>query len=782
MQLYTEVLHFREGSQLQRPALDAAVELPPEGKAPEGENLLVVLVDLDPALPHRSREIRLIAAATYWNSPGHIVARLRRALAEVNRYLVRANAASRPDHHTSGSITCAVFHGEDLFLGQVGPGNTFLYHPGRSIEFLPPEDRPLLPLGASLPPVIHIGYAVVTEGSKFLFAVTDIAEVQTREQWAEALAPAEPELCNTQIAATLAASQVSGCAVLVQAAVTVTEPATLPRRFPILWQREPQVTPPFPTETAPPPPDEVTGEPGEVPMEIPAPSVSIAAPREMPPTANPETRPSEPPFEAERAEGAAPHSKRTVEIPHFLQRHPTSTEESVPARRFQLPNVKFPKLPRLNLRRVARETPSKPHRRTRLDIPVKPLVQALLPGKVAAGRERPPRRVPQERTPIMGGLAAGLFLIVAFITLITYLQFGGAMRGAVLLEDALQSRAIAYNSQSSQDWSHVLELSEQILMLDPQNTEAQVLHSEAREALDVLENSAVLSATPIMELGTSPAPRRFIVARGWIYLLNPGTDEIIGLPLSADGLTPASAATTSILKSGQMLFDETVEHLVDLAWMEPGTGYPDGAVLIYGDNGNLYIYEPSLGPGNITRQRLEGELSPGTVTMINTFGEQFYLIARQERQILKYTPINGLYDSPPRPYFAPENTPQLQTALGMELDARLYLLLGDGTLHAYFQGAEDLSFTLQGLPDSHIRPTTMSIEQDAEKGQIYLGDPQNERVIVLDKRGRFLHQYRLSGNMLKQLESLDVTEKPHVLYLIAENRLYAAAIPEFTAQ
>ena len=778
MQLYTEVLHFREGSQLQQPALDAAVELPPEGKAPEGENLLVVLVDLDPALPRRSREIRLIAAATYWNSPGNIVARLRRALAEVNRYLVRANAASRPDHHTSGSITCAVFRGEDLFLGQVGPGNTFLYHPGKSIEFFPPADRPLLPLGVSLPPVIHIGYATVTEGSGFLFAVTDIAEAQTREQWAETLAIAEPEPCSAQIAATLAESQVNGCAVLVRAQTTVTdpEPAAPPRRFPILWQREPQVTSESPTEAAAPTLDEVTEELAGVPVEMPAPSVSIAAPREMPPTATPEITASA------RAEAPAPRSKRTVEIPHFLQRHPTSTEGSVPARRFQLPDVKFPKLPRLNLHRVERETQSKPHRRTRLDIPVKPLMQALLPGKVAAGRKYSPRRVPQERTPLMGGLAVGLFLTAAFITLITYLQFGGAMRGAGLLEDALQARAIAYNSQSSQDWSHVLELSEQVLTLDPQNTEAQVLHSEAKEALDVLENSAVLSATPIMELGTSPAPRRFIVARGWIYLLNPGTDEVIGLPLSADGLTPASAATTPILKSGQSLFEESVEHLVDLAWMEPGTGYPDGAVLIYGDNGNLYIYEPSLGPGNITRQRLEGELPSGTVTMIGTFGEQFYLVARQERQILKYTPINGLYDSPPRPYFAPENTPQLQTALGMGLDARLYLLLGDGTLHAYFQGAEDLSFNLQGLPDPHVHPTAMSIERDAERGQIYLGDPQNERVIVLDKRGHFLHQYRLSGNTLKQLESLAINEEPHVLYLIAENRLYAAAIPEFTGQ
>jgi hypothetical protein len=193
------------------------------------------------------------------------------------------------------------------------------------------------------------------------------------------------------------------------------------------------------------------------------------------------------------------------------------------------------------LRRAEREPQSEPRRRARLDIPVKPLVQALLPGKIAGGQERPRSQVPQERAALMGGLAAGLFLIVAFITLITYAQLGGAMRGAVLLGDALQARAVAYNSQSPQDWSHVLELSEQVLTLDPQNTEAQVLHTEAKETLYVLENAAVLSATPIMELGASPAPRRFIVAHNWVYLLNPGTDEVIGLPLSADGLTPASS-------------------------------------------------------------------------------------------------------------------------------------------------------------------------------------------------------------------------------------------------
>jgi len=107
--------------------------------------------------------------------------------------------------------------------------------------------------------------------------------------------------------------------------------------------------------------------------------------------------------------------------------------------------------------------------------------------------------------------------------------------------------------------------------------------------------------------------------------------------------------------------------------------------------------------------------------------------------------------------------------------------MGDGTIDAYFGGAEDPSFKVSNLPDPNAKPLVLVVESD-EEGLIYLGDPQRERILVLDKRGKFTHQFRLPGETLRQLEALAVNENPHVLYMIAANRLYIAPVPDFVAR
>ncbi|HPD42210.1 MAG TPA: hypothetical protein PLD43_11720, partial [Anaerolineae bacterium] len=72
-------------------------------------------------------------------------------------------------------------------------------------------------------------------------------------------------------------------------------------------------------------------------------------------------------------------------------------------------------------------------------------------------------------------------------------------------------------------------------------------------------------------------------------------------------------------------------------------------------------------------------------------------------------------------------------------------------------------------------------EPDPNKGRIYLGDRQNERIVALDKRGNYLHQFRVREGQLRQLETFMVTQEPRVLYMIAANGLYAALLPEFSS-
>jgi len=763
MQRYSEILRFHEGQRSRHPTPEAAVVVAPPG-TPEGVGeQLVILVDLIPQLAHRSRELRVLTASTYWASSGSIVARLRRALAEANRHLAHGNAEAPPGSKCSGSITCAVFAGEELFLGQIGAGYAFVHHPDNRVELFPHRDRLLTPVGAALPPVIHIGYTLLEDQATLLFGTTPAVESQPRERWKGALAAFGPEEIGEAIAQTMVEGQASGSFVMVRTSATApSPPQPEPRRNLKLFRKSGKanaVTPPA-KESAAVPPETSAPPPTSVPSTPPAPVTPVPVTVEEPQT------PPLPAFLQKRLER---RQQKAVDA------HPPTTRP-----RFTLPKLKLPPVGEWvkAFFRKLREprTRSTTAQRARLRM----ALRTLLPGKVKGVKQTVTPVAPIEKPTVMGGLALGLLLLVFFVTMTVYFESGGHARVEDYLEEARLLREKAFSSQTAEDWKKLLELSSHIVTLERQNPEAIKLKAEAQNAVDALEIAAVLDARLFLDLGVAPAPRRLLVAGSWVYILNPTADEVIGLPLHADGLTLLTDVPTPILRRGQTFYGETVNHLVDFAWVTPGGSFPDGALFIYSDGGSVYIYEPALGPGSITRQRLQGELGPGMVTAMGAFGERLYLIHRQQNQILTYQPINGIYDTS-RGYFAPEFAPRLSEVLDIGIDGRVYLLKGDGTIETYFVGTEDRSFQMKNLPDPDVHPLVLAVEPHADRGMLYLGDPRQERIVVLDKRGEFKHQFRLSGEALKQLEALAVNETPHVLYLIAGNRLYAAPIPDFVA-
>jgi hypothetical protein len=375
-------------------------------------------------------------------------------------------------------------------------------------------------------------------------------------------------------------------------------------------------------------------------------------------------------------------------------------------------------------------------------------------------------------------MSLGLILIVVFISLTKYLQLGGPLKAQELMDEAQGVREEAYETQSLDDWERLLDVSTQIVRLDPQRTEALALKTEAEQAIDALESAAVLSVHPLLELGTSPKPRRLLIANDWVYVLNTATDAMLGLRLNEDRVSAPSDSATTILKQGQTLSGVTVDQLVDFAWLEPGGTFPDGAVLVYSEGGIVYIYEPALGPGSVVYQKIEGDLAPGSVTAIETFGNQFYLLHRLANQIFVYEPINGVYESP-RQYFSETAAPEMRLVLDVAIDGRIYLLMGDGSVDSYFAGTADPSFEIQDLADPDFMPMVMALESDSDEGLVYFGDSRLERIVVVDKRGNLKHQFRLPRGGLRQIEALAISEEPHVLFIIAENRLYAAKLPNF---
>jgi hypothetical protein len=725
-----------------------------------------------------------------------------------------------------------VFSENELFLGQIGQAYAFVWHPSEEefhapadagapadasapLELFPHRDRLLIPVGGTLPPMIHIGYTPLTTASTLFLTTRSVAEAQAREHWLPVLSASKPGDDATDkaraterpremvadIIKVLAGSGISGSAILIHCLPKASDDTAsqAARGFLSLRRRESKpraksgvIIASQPTQSRATPIRSTTGESISASPAIQQASSasshgdkSIAEPDTRAPLRLPQL------FKRTRTQTTDEGTPDSVAVATLVETEEAQAEApSRPKARLSfgwilsalsLRDLRHVLAERRRARRAQRQASQAEREQLRR------AVQSLLPGQVEGVSVAKPRVPPKERTFVMGGVTLGVLLLVFFLALSTYLQFGGPSRAQSMLDEVKTARNAAFASQEGEDWRYTLTLADQILTLDPQNAQAQKYRNEAQLAIDALENAAVLDAKPLLELGPAPTPRNLLVAQSWIYVLNTATDEVIGLPLDGTGLSVTSDAPVTIIKRGQSFFGETVNHLVAIAWASSGAGYPEGVLFIYadapspGEGGYLYIYEPSLGPSSITRQQLQGELGAGEVTLIATYGSQLYLVQRHANQIFKYVPINGLYDTPPRPYFAEGTAPPLRTVLDIAIDGRIYLLFGHGALEAYYEGTPDPAFTIQGLPDPDLHPTVMVIEKSPETGRIYLGDPQKERIVVLDKRGHFLHQFRLPGEALQQLESLAIDEARHVLYLVTENRLYAASLPEFVS-
>ncbi len=863
-----EVLRFKAGQRTAAPPPEVFWERAPEGVPTEAGEELVILVDLEPYIPHRAREVRTLAEETYWTALGSVTARMRRALAAANRYLVQHNVGVTAEQRTYGSLSLMSFWQDEAFIGQVGPGNTLIHYPQqRLLELFPKAGRAQTPLGVAVPPVIHISYATLEPGCQVVLLTNSIMQTRYIPAWEALLADQATAPDADIFAAELARKQVSGGAIHVFCLTDEeVQPAPPARRklYLLPWSRAGRSAPDT-VSPAPATPTAGTGaaQPGAwmrlwARWRTAIMSTSVGKPSAMAqPVAGAEQSGAVPAPEAPRSAGDAGKSSGVAE-PGALARlwsrwragssaADTGEASATPvleawaywqpapgaeAQKVKPEEASRPDLPqagpgplsygeeeaalessadlevsdeeteektggwwsglraRLRLQRISEEGAEGQSQRCarrftvrgkvwhgkrrkttrRMTLFIQKTLQPLLPGRAAPSSTPLLRPVPAEMR-WFPWLALALALLALLVTGLAYADMGGAQRAASLLEEAEKARTLAYEQQTPESWRKVQSLANTVLVLDANNEQARALRDEAALALDALQKAALLALQPLRELGVSPQPRRIIATDAALYLLNPLTDEVLALDAREPGVA------RSLLKRGQVLNGHTIPHLVDIAWMEPAPGFLDGALLVYGDGGYLYTYEPTLGPESITVQLLAGDLPPGAVTMMGLWGTRLYVVQRQANALLRYQPLNGLYNAPPRPYFAPTLTPPLQNVLALALDGRVYLLSGDGTLQAYYEGVEDPGFKVQGLPDP-IQPTILALDPEPD-GEIYLADPRQELIVVLDRKGTFRHQFRLPGHMGRSLEALAVSPDGKTLYLVAENKLYQAPLPDF---
>ena len=160
----------------------ALVEVAPPSaaRAREGDTFFTLIAPSGYIAPTTFYEqMAKLAAERYFNAGGSVTIALRTMFQALNRNLYDHNRAGQQPYEASMAV--AVLHGEDMYVGRVGPMASALHTNGLTLTF--PEDLsdddPLFsaPLGVLPEPEVSMVRYAVDAGTRLLLADANIADI-----------------------------------------------------------------------------------------------------------------------------------------------------------------------------------------------------------------------------------------------------------------------------------------------------------------------------------------------------------------------------------------------------------------------------------------------------------------------------------------------------------------------------------------------------------------------------------------------------------------------------
>jgi hypothetical protein len=113
-----------------------------------------------------------------------------------------------------------------------------------------------------------------------------------------------------------------------------------------------------------------------------------------------------------------------------------------------------------------------------------------------------------------------------------------------------------------------------------------------------------------------------------------------------------------------------------------------------------------------------------------------------------------------------DNNNNFKEAVGMAIDGSIYILKNNGQILKFSSGGEE-SLTLASINPVLQNPTIIKISD--EKDFLYILEPKNNRLLVYNKNGKFIMQYKISN--LGNLTDFFINETDKKVYILADNKI-----------
>ena len=154
-----------------------------------------------------------------------------------------------------------------------------------------------------------------------------------------------------------------------------------------------------------------------------------------------------------------------------------------------------------------------------------------------------------------------------------------------------------------------------------------------------------------------------------------------------------------------------------------------------------------------------------TIKSLFVYSRRLYTLDPKHATIYKHSPTQTGYDKGVE--WLKQADQQLSQAVSIAIDGDLFAATTEGKILKYTSG-EPQPFTITGLDPALVNPSLIWTYYNVDR--IYILEPANKRVIIINKDGKFLGQY--ISDQWKNPTGMAVDDMAKVIYVLDQNKVY----------
>ncbi len=199
-----------------------------------------------------------------------------------------------------------------------------------------------------------------------------------------------------------------------------------------------------------------------------------------------------------------------------------------------------------------------------------------------------------------------------------------------------------------------------------------------------------------------------------------------------------------------------------------------GTVAIHGDRVYVFtkdgIHAITLSDKSVKPLVIKKAADWISIKSMVSFGGNVYLLDTGKGRIWKYVATASAF-SDMREYLNPDFFPDLSKATTMAIDGSVWLGATNGSVQRFTQGKDDV-FVPKGV-DPVFGNNTL-VYTDDNCANVYVLDLDNKRVVVLEKDGMYLSQYKYPASFAPV--GIAASEKLKNIFLFSGGKLYTITL------